>query len=50
MTSPAKSWRGYQKHGKTMRWKRFWLNVNTDSGIVNTDSGKAGKSVHLEPE
>ena len=48
-----------------MRWKAFWSNVNSDSGIVNTDSGKsrkvftlnrngrsrsAGTGVHVEPE
>jgi len=26
------------------------LNVNSDSGNVNTDSGKSLKSVHLQPE
>ena len=31
-----------------MRWKRFWLNVNTHSGNVNTYSGKYLKSVHVQ--
>ena len=50
---------------KTMRWEGFRLNVNTDSGMMNTDSGNAGKvftlnrnersrttrlGVHVEPE
>ena len=26
------------------------MNVNSDSGMVNGDSGKTGKSVHVEPE
>ena len=26
------------------------MNVNSDSGNVNTDSGKSLKSVHLQPE
>ncbi len=48
-----------------MRWERFRLNVNTDSGKVNTDSGKSiqvftfgrnsrsrstGLGVHVHPE
>ena len=48
-----------------MRWEGFRLNVNTDSGMMNTDSGNAGKvftlnrnersrttrlGVHVEPE
>lgn len=24
--------------------------MNTDSGMMNTDSGKTGKSVHVQPE
>ena len=31
-----------------MRGEGFWMIVNTDSGIMNTHSGKTGKSVHLE--
>ena len=48
-----------------MRWDRFRRNMNSDSGMVNSDSGKTGKvfifrriefsrspgiSVHVEPE
>jgi len=32
---------------KTMRWKGFRRNVNTHSGIMNTDSGKSGKAFIL---
>jgi hypothetical protein len=28
----------------------FWSNVNTHSGMVNSDSGKTGKSVHVQPD
>lgn len=33
-----------------MRWEGFRLNVNTHSGMVNTDSGNDPKSVHVHPE
>ena len=36
--------------GKSMRWKGFSLKVNTDSRMVNTDSRKWGKSVHVQQE
>ena len=36
--------------GISMRWERFSLKVNTDSRMLNTDSRKSGKSVHVEQE
>ena len=36
--------------GKSMRWERFSMKVNTDSRKVNTDSRKWGKSVHVQQE
>jgi len=33
-----------------MRWEGFWLNVNSDSGNVNSYSGKSGKVFTLKPE
>ena len=36
--------------GKSMRWEGFSLKVNTDSRMLNTDSRKWGKSVHVQQE
>ena len=33
-----------------MRWERFWNNVNGDSGMVNTHSGKSVKVFTLKTE
>jgi len=33
-----------------MRWEGFWLNVNSDSGIVNSYSGNSGEVFTLKPE
>ena len=32
-----------------MRWEKFRIIVNSDSGVVNTDSGKTGKVFTLKP-
>ena len=37
-------------NGKSMRWEGFSLKVNTGSRMVNTDSRKWGKSVHVQQE
>ena len=36
--------------GKSMHWEGFSLKVNTGSRMVNTNSRKWGKSVHVQQE
>jgi hypothetical protein len=65
MASPKKTREPTKQVDKTMRWKRFRFNVNTDSGSMNSNSGQAGKvftlnqnersrstriGVHVKPE